>query len=113
MPLLGCVHGAMQVHNARIRNPYYLFPPIDAAVQNASSPHYPGSATTAYTGLLALDDETLLVSYDRLANGWAGPPGSMGGSDGVFSMTVKITAAAPEAGVRTARIGTESGRQIV
>ena len=87
------MHGATQVHNERIRNPSHLFPPIDAAVRNASSPHYRTSATTAYTGLLSLDDETLLISYDRLANGWARPPGRMGGSDGVFSMTVKITPA--------------------
>ena len=59
-------------------------------MQNASSPHY-SSATTAYTGLTSLDDETLLLSYDRLANGWKGPPGQLGDSDKVFTMTVKIT----------------------
>ena len=70
----------------------YRFPAIDAAIENASSPHYPGGATTAYTGLLSLDETTLLLTYDRLANGWGGPPGKMGRSDMVFSMTVKIMA---------------------
>ena len=75
------------------------YPDIDAAVANVSShdsswivnaanpkgSHSMDSASsTAYTGLLALDNETLLLSYDRLANGWAGPPGRLGDSDYVF-----------------------------
>ena len=43
-----------------------------------------------YTGLLALDDETLLLSDDRLASGWTGPPGRVEDSDRVFAMRVKI-----------------------
>ena len=77
-------------HNAQVTNPAERFPDIDASVKNVSSPHY-SAATTAYTGLLSLDDETMLLSYDRLANGWAGPPGKLGDSDMVFSMTIKIT----------------------
>jgi hypothetical protein len=52
------------------------------------------ASSTAYTGLLALDNQTLLLSYDRLANGWHGPPGSLGDSDYVFSMRVTIKPAA-------------------
>jgi hypothetical protein len=78
-----------QAHNAQVTNPADRYPDLDAAVQNASSPHY-NSATTAYTGLTSLDDETLLISYDRLANGWEGPPGKLGGCDKVFTMAVKI-----------------------
>lgn len=79
-----------QVHNALVTDSADRYPELDAAVQNASSPHY-SSATTAYTGLISLDDDTLLLSYDRLANGWLGPPGKMGDSDKVFTMVVKIT----------------------
>jgi hypothetical protein len=54
------------------------------------SPHC--AATTSYTSLALLDDEeTLLLAYDRLANGFSGPPGSLGTSDSVFTMMVKIT----------------------
>lgn len=49
------------------------------------------SSTTSYTGLALLDDETLMLAYDRLANGFSGPPGRLGDADFVFAMTVKIT----------------------
>lgn len=55
----------------------------------ASSPHC--SSTTSYTGLASLDDETLLLAYDRLANGFSGPPGNLGAADFVFTMTINIT----------------------
>ena len=48
------------------------------------------ASSTSYTGLLQLDEETLLLSYDRLAHGWAGPPGRLGDSDYVFSMRVTV-----------------------
>ena len=48
------------------------------------------ASSTAYTGLLALDNETLLLSYDRLAHGWHGPPGRLGDSDFVFAMRLTI-----------------------
>ena len=44
----------------------------------------------AYIGLLALDNQTLLLSYDRLAHGWHGPPGRLGDSDFVFAMRLTI-----------------------
>lgn len=81
------------------------YPALDAAVENASShdsswvvnaANPKGSrsmdlaASTAYTSMLALDDETLLLTYDRLANGWAGPPGPLGDSDFVFAMRVVV-----------------------
>ena len=48
------------------------------------------ASSSAYTGLLALDNETLLLSYDRLAHGWHGPPGRLGDSDFVFAMRLTI-----------------------
>ena len=50
--------------------------------------------TPVAQGALLLEDsnETVLLSYDRLAQGWAGPPGRLGDSDYVFSMRVTIKA---------------------
>jgi hypothetical protein len=45
--------------------------------------------TTSYTGLTALGDNEVLVSYDRLGNGWKGAPGPLGEHDSVF--TVRVT----------------------
>eukprot|EP01052_Picozoa_sp_SAG31_P021603 SAG31_NODE_1679_length_7544_cov_3.239758_1_plen_55_part_10 len=42
----------------------------------------------------ALDGSVMVViSYDRLANGWSPPPGKWGASDTVFSMRVRIEVA--------------------
>jgi hypothetical protein len=60
------------------------------ALSPQRSPSGLHASTTAYTGLLALDNKTLLLSYDRLASGWAGPPGRLGDADHVFSMRVTI-----------------------
>ena len=54
--------------------------------------------TTGYTALTAVEHEgnrsTVVVSYDRLSNGWAGPaPGAKwGAEDRVFTMRVAIDA---------------------
>ena len=96
-------HNVIKAHNGKVADPALRYPEVDAAVVNVSSRRYVGKnswpykhaghdATTAYTGLGQLNDTTLLLSYDRLANGWDGPPGPMGEVDAVFSMTVKITA---------------------
>ena len=91
-------YNVIKAHNAKAADPSHRYPAVDAAVRNVSSPKYPvgyqhagRGATTAYTGLTLLDeDDTLLLSYDRLANGWLGPPGPLGDADMVFSMIVKI-----------------------
>jgi hypothetical protein len=98
-------HNVLAAHNARVGQPAYAYPEVDTGVENASShdsswivssanPHgsrdMSRASSTAYTGLLALDDETLLLSYDRLASGWSGPPGRLGDSDRVFAMRVTI-----------------------
>eukprot|EP01048_Picozoa_sp_COSAG05_P021799 COSAG05_NODE_4129_length_1660_cov_1.932735_2_plen_257_part_00 len=91
-------HNVVKAHNEHVTEPAHRYPEIDAAVVNVSSPRYVGNepagykhagheSSTAYTGLAQLDDDdddgddddgggggdTLLLSYDRLANGWAGP----------------------------------------
>lgn len=46
--------------------------------------------TTSYTSLLAHGNDTFTVFYDRLAGGWAGPPGVFGQEDLVFSMSFRL-----------------------
>ena len=47
-------------------------------------------STTSYTGMIALSDNELLISYDRLGNGWEGAPGSFGEHDTVFTVCVSL-----------------------
>jgi hypothetical protein len=59
------------VHNARISDPALRF---DMQVVNVSSPFdgraLPEPATSSYTGLAEASDGALVISYDRLSNGW-------------------------------------------
>lgn len=52
--------------------------------------------TTSYTGLALLRGDTrnasLLLTYDRLADGWDGPPGPYGKADRVFAMRIHVAA---------------------
>ncbi len=98
-------HNVLAAHNEQVGQSAFAYPDVDTTVENASShdsswivnaanPHgshdMRRSSSTSYTGLIALDDETLLLSYDRLASGWSGPPGRLGDADRVFAMRVTI-----------------------
>ena len=48
--------------------------------------------STAYTGLMPWGTDEAIVTYDRLANGWAGAPGPNGEVDCVFSVHVTVRA---------------------
>lgn len=64
------------------------------ACVNITGPYQPRpdvAGTTSYTGMAVLDDaDAILVSYDRLANGWHYPPGPYGTEDRVFTMRIHI-----------------------
>lgn len=47
--------------------------------------------STSYTGAAVAADGTLVISYDRLANGWSGPPGVYGDVDMTFTMRVRLS----------------------
>ena len=46
--------------------------------------------TTSYTGMVATGPDEVLVSYDRLGNGWKGAPGPWGPHDTVFTVRVHL-----------------------
>jgi len=45
--------------------------------------------STSYTGMALVGPDEVLVSYDRLGNGWAGAPGPWGEKDAIFCVRVK------------------------
>ena len=47
--------------------------------------------STSYTGLMSWGDDGVIVTYDRLANGWSGAPGPNGREDRVFSLGLKVS----------------------
>ena len=64
----------------------------DEQVVNVTGPKHsrarPQPETSSYTGLTEAKDGAVVVSYDRLANGWVGPPGVWGECDVPFTMRV-------------------------
>ena len=73
----------------------YHYQQTELEVQNASSPGTWPMQTKAYLGMVLLECKSsttcdLLLSYDRLANGNAGPPGPWGKVDAVFAMRVSV-----------------------
>jgi hypothetical protein len=81
------------VHNAAVHDPALRF---DAQVVNVSSPFdgraLPEPATSSYTGLAEASDGALVISYDRLSNGWnASRPGCWGNCDTVFTLRVHFS----------------------
>ena len=46
--------------------------------------------TTSYTSLLAHGNDSFTLFYDRLASGWAGPPGVFGSEDHVFAISFRV-----------------------
>ena len=47
--------------------------------------------STAYPGMIAVGPEEVLISYDRLGNGWTGAPGPWGETDAVFCVRLQVT----------------------
>jgi hypothetical protein len=77
----------------------YAFDALEAAVTNRSSPVSAPALTKAYVALEALTCESgssvcsVVVAYDRLANGNGVPPGPNGLKDRVFTMRVEVEVA--------------------
>ena len=88
------VHWSLAAEHNRFAGPglalgaNYSFSPVVANASGPAAPHLHAAQTPAYTGLAETADGALVVSYDRLANGWLGPPGAWGDCDTLFSMRV-------------------------
>ena len=61
-------------------------------IVNVSSPGYgpSGPETTSYNGMAEIEPNVVLLAYDRLANGWNGPPGPYGEVDTVFALRIEF-----------------------
>lgn len=76
-----------QHHNQLIEPEEQRF---SAAFCNAGKDEDP-SLSTSYTGLMAWGSDGVIVTYDRLANGWSGAPGPNGDVDRVFSVALRVS----------------------
>eukprot|EP01052_Picozoa_sp_SAG31_P013221 SAG31_NODE_791_length_12069_cov_22.664411_4_plen_1018_part_00 len=81
-------------HNAAVNDPQLQFGAPELAIKNASSPTSNPVMTKAYTGLeltaCTSSSCRMVVSYDRLCNGNAGPPGPYGEVDHSFTMQFDV-----------------------
>lgn len=59
-------------------------------VDNAEAGADP-STSTSYTGIMPWGSDGVIVTYDRLSNGWSGAPGPNGDVDRVYSITLKVS----------------------
>lgn len=80
-------------HNAAVTDPALHFAPECLGAADAGTP----ACTTSYTCMKAIGPDEVLLSYDRLGNGWDGAPGPRGPCDVVFTVRVgaTLTAAGP------------------
>lgn len=74
-------------HNATFPDRALHFAPDCLGAQSAGEPAH----TTSYTCMKAIGPDQVLLSYDRLGNGWQGAPGPRGPCDAVFAVRVRAT----------------------
>jgi hypothetical protein len=77
-------------HNRSVDDTSLHFGPECAGGGSEGTPAY----TTSYTCMKAVGPDQVLLSYDRLGNGWHGAPGPWGPEDAVFVVRVKVEMAA-------------------
>jgi len=70
-------------HNATVADAALRFPEAFCRATGEAQ------ASTSYTSMVRLADDTVLLAYDRLANGWAGAPGPLGEHDAVFAVRIR------------------------
>jgi hypothetical protein len=72
-------------HNAAVPDPAMHFGPGCSGATSEGSPAY----SSSYTCMKAIGGDRVLISYDRLGNGWVGAPGPWGEVDSVFVVRVR------------------------
>ncbi len=70
-------------HNAALTDPALHFPAAFCAARGDAH------ASTSYTSMVSLGHGQVLLSYDRLGNGWSGAPGPLGPHDIAFSVRLR------------------------
>lgn len=73
-------------HNAACSDPTLHFEADCVAAARVGAPSY----TTSYTGMKAVGPDEVMISYDRLGNGWHGAPGLWGTHDVVFTIRIRV-----------------------
>ncbi len=74
-------------HNECTELEGHRFPEMFCSAESDGDP----AIITTYTGIMPWKSDGLIVTYDRLANGWSSAPGSNGDFDRVFSVVLKIS----------------------
>lgn len=78
-------------HNQLIESTEHQFPEAFCQAEEAWEPYKTPSSSTAYTGIMPWGEDKVIVTYDRLGNGWSGAPGPNGKVDRVFTLSLKIS----------------------
>ena len=51
---------------------------------------FESASTTAYTSMKRIGENRVILSYERLGNGWGGAPGRWGDTDSVFTIRLRM-----------------------
>ncbi len=74
-------------HNECTELEGHRFPEMFCSAESDGDP----AISTTCTGIMPWKSDGLIVTYDRLANGWSSAPGPNGDFDRVFSVVLKIS----------------------
>eukprot|EP01047_Picozoa_sp_COSAG01_P033738 COSAG01_NODE_2497_length_7572_cov_3.992908_3_plen_503_part_00 len=88
-------YNVLTAHNQLVGDATMQYDRIVEKINNVSDGGYNGTVgpeTTSYCAMSEVEPNVVVVTYDRLAAGWNGPPGPYGAVDAVFAIRVKINA---------------------
>ena len=74
-------------HNRLIEQEDQRFSEAFCGAEKGENP----AISTSYTSIMPWGSAGVIVTYDRLANGWSGAPGPNGDVDRVFSVALKVS----------------------
>jgi hypothetical protein len=81
-------------HNATCSDPSMLFTDVFLEANETPRP----AESTAYTGMIPIGADEVLIAYDRTSNGWEGTSGPRGDADAIFTVRVRLRPAARNIG---------------
>ena len=74
-------------HNQLIEREEQRFSDAFCRAEKGETP----ALSTSYTSIMPWGSDGVILTYDRLANGWSGAPGPNGEVDRVFSLALKVS----------------------